>query len=51
MSLLNWIWDLDQDSKLSSQEDKIEELEKRVEILEDWIRYLMENKRDKDELR
>ena len=37
MSLFNWIWDFGQDSK-------IDELTKRVEILEDWIRYYERNR-------
>lgn len=40
MSLFNWMWDLGQDSQINEQADKIDELTKRVEILEDWIRHL-----------
>ena len=39
MSLFNWIWDFGQDSK-------IDELTKRVEILEDWIRYYERNRQE-----
>ena len=39
MSLFNWMWDFGQDSKISDQEEKLEKLQKRVEVLEDWIRY------------
>lgn len=42
MSLFNWIWDFDQDSKITESQEKIEALEKRVDILEQWIRYLNE---------
>lgn len=42
MSLFNWIWDFDQDSKITTSQEKIEALEKRVDILEQWIRYLTE---------
>ena len=46
MSLFNWIWDLDQDSKISDLVEKIETLETKVANLEDWIRYLT---KDNDE--
>ena len=39
MSVFNWIWDFDQDSKINDQSDRIDELTKRIEILENWIRY------------
>lgn len=39
MGMLNWIWDISQDSSISRHNDEIEQLTKRVQILEDWIRY------------
>jgi hypothetical protein len=46
MSLYNWIWDLDQESKISALVEKVETLEQKVANLENWIRYLM---KDNDE--
>lgn len=47
MSLFNWMWDFGQDSKIEEQKEisdqqqlKLQELERRVDILEDWIRYI-----------
>ena len=44
MSIFNWIWDFDQDSKINEQSDRIDELSKRVEVLEQWIRYYEKEK-------
>jgi hypothetical protein len=40
MSVFNWIWDFDQDSKISSQEDRMKQLENKVEVLHEWVQYL-----------
>lgn len=47
MSLFSFVWDLDQDAKLSEQTEKVAELERRIEVIEGWIRYL--DKRITDE--
>ena len=39
MSLLSWIWDIDQDTKIIRLKDEIKSLKERVEILEGWIIY------------
>lgn len=39
MSVLDFIWNAGQDGKIATLEEEIETLTKRVEILEDWIRY------------
>lgn len=51
MSMLNWVWDIGQDSKISEQEEQIKELEQRVVILEQWIRYLQERLEKENEPR
>lgn len=40
MSLFNWIWDFDQDSKIQEQNDELKKLRSEVETLKDWIQYL-----------
>jgi peptidoglycan hydrolase CwlO-like protein len=47
MSLFNWMWDFGQDSQIGElgeqiekQNEKINQLEQRIDVLEDWIRYL-----------
>ncbi len=40
MSLFNWIWDLDQESKINSQHDELTKLRSEIEILKEWIQYL-----------
>lgn len=45
MSVFNFIWDAAQDGHIDELTEEIEELKKRVQILEDWIRYL-ESKND-----
>jgi hypothetical protein len=40
MSLLNWIWDIDQDGKIRDQRVQIEELNRDVELLKQWVEYL-----------
>ena len=42
MSMLNWIWDVSQDSKLDHLDEEQKKLLKRIEIAEGWIRYLNE---------
>ena len=44
MSVFNWIWDFGQDSEIN-------ELTKRVEILEEWIRYYEQRGRPQETLR
>lgn len=39
MGVLNFIVDMGQSSQLSRHEEEIEKLTKRIEILEEWIRY------------
>lgn len=40
MSVLNWILDLDQESKIHELVERNEKLQKRVEVAEGWVRYL-----------
>jgi len=47
MSLLSWIWDIDQDSKIIRMKDEIKSLKERVEILEGWIIYHEQQIRDR----
>lgn len=42
MSVLNWILDLDQESKIIELTEERDKLQKRVEVIEGWIRYLDE---------
>ena len=42
MSVLNWIMDLDQESKLAKQRDLMKEMQARIENLEEWVKYLKE---------
>ena len=39
MGALNFIWDLDQDSRINKLEERIEQLEKQNKILYEWILY------------
>jgi len=43
MSFFNWIIDLDQESKLLTQQEQIDQLQARVEVLEQWIQYFQHN--------
>jgi CII-binding regulator of phage lambda lysogenization HflD len=44
MSMWNWFFDLSQESRLNKHDDKMKQLEERIEVLEGWIRYYEENK-------
>ena len=51
MSMWNWFFDLGQESRLNKYDDKMKQLEERVEILEGWIRYYeSERMQARDEL-
>ncbi len=39
MGALNFIWDLDQDSRINKLEERIEKLEEQNQILYEWILY------------
>lgn len=39
MGALNFIWDLDQDSRINKLEERIEQLEEQNKILYEWILY------------
>ena len=39
MSAWGFIMDMDHSARLSEQQEEIEKLTKRVQILEEWIRY------------
>jgi hypothetical protein len=56
MSMVNWIWDISQDGRIRELEEKSEAYDallKRVENLEDWIRYLNDKleKQNEDDTR
>jgi hypothetical protein len=40
MSVLNFIWDLDQQEKIETQQDRIKLLEQNVARLIQWVNYL-----------
>lgn len=40
MSLFNFIWDLDQEAKLEENAVTIEQLNNKVEVLHEWVKYL-----------
>jgi hypothetical protein len=40
MSILNWMIDLDQESKLQEQAQTIEQLNEKCDILYSWVNYL-----------
>lgn len=40
MSLLDFVWNLDQEDKLAKNADTLEELNNKVEILHEWVQYL-----------
>lgn len=40
MSAFNFIWDLSQSGQISELVEKVEDLEKKVEILKEWVDYL-----------
>lgn len=39
MGALNFIWDLDQDSRINKLEERIKKLEEQNQILYEWILY------------
>lgn len=39
MGAFDFIWDLDQESRINKLEERIEQLEKQNEILCEWILY------------
>lgn len=40
MSVFNWIIDLGQESKINDHQEQIEKMQKEIDILTQWIRYL-----------
>ena len=46
MSLLNFVWDMDQESKLLEHETKITELTEQVLTLKEWVDYLNKELRE-----
>ena len=42
MSVFNWLYDLDQESRLNEQQQQIEQMQKKIDILEQWVRYFQE---------
>ena len=42
MSLFDFVWNLDQEEKLAKNADTLEELNNKVEILHEWVKYLHE---------
>lgn len=50
MSLFNFIWDLDQEEKLEKNAETIEQLNNKIEVLYEWVKYLhkeLQTKQDK----
>lgn len=40
MSLFDFVWNLDQEDKLNENAKTLEELNNKVEILHEWVKYL-----------
>lgn len=40
MGALDFMWDMAQSGQIASLEEKVDELEKKVEILKEWVDYL-----------
>ena len=43
MSLFNYMWDLSQSGQISELKEKVEDLEKKVEILHEWVQYFKQH--------
>lgn len=48
MSVWNWMYDLDQQSRIHQLEERIEKLEEQNEILYEWVQYFKQHMELKD---
>lgn len=39
MSLFNFVWDIDQDGKIHTLTNEIDQLKQRINVLEQWIQH------------
>lgn len=48
MSAYGFMWDAIQSGQIGNHDDRIEELEKKVEILKEWVDYLNNQLKEKE---
>ena len=48
--MFGFLWDVSQDGRIREQAEKIEELEQRIDVLEQWIRYFAEKEKESQAL-
>ena len=51
MSLLNFIYDIEQDGQIRQLKDEIQTLKQRIDILEQWIHYYNDRRSDRSDIR
>jgi len=49
MGVLNFIVDMSQEGRLGEHDDRIKELEEKVDILYEWVLYLNKQLKEKDD--
>lgn len=49
MSAYDFMWNAVQSGQIGDHDERIEELEKKVEILHEWVLYLKEQLKDKND--
>lgn len=47
MGVLNFVVDMSQEGRLSDHEERIEELEKKIEVMSEWIGQLRNELKEK----